>query len=128
MMRITKPKRITIYQVIPLVIFLLVWEISGRASSEFVFFFGLPSRILSYLITKTLDFSLPIDFAVTFTETFLGFIIGSMLGTLIGLSLWYSRMAFIIAQPYIIALGSAPIFALAPLLIIWFGTGMFSKV
>lgn len=46
----------------------------------------------------------------------------------IGLGLWYSKLAFVMARPYVIGLGSAPIFAFAPLLIIWFGTGMFSKV
>jgi len=48
--------------------------------------------------------------------------------TLIGLSLWYSRFVSRVVEPFIIALGSIPIIALAPIIIIWFGTGLVSKV
>lgn len=93
-----------------------------------IFFFGIPSKIASYIFYKTLDGSLLYDFVLTFVETVVGFIAGNILGTLLGLSLWFSKKVFEIAKPYIIALGSAPIFALAPLMIIWFGTGIFSKI
>ena len=33
-----------------------------------------------------------------------------------------------ILRPYIIAIGSVPVFAIAPVLIIWFGIGIFSKI
>ena len=124
----TKPKHLKLLQIVPLVIFLLTWELSVRGNSKLIFFFGLPSKILTYLINKTLDGSLIIDFFVTFIETFAGFILCNLIGTILGLSLWYSKIVFLIARPYIVALGSAPIFALAPLLIIWFGTGVFSKI
>jgi NitT/TauT family transport system permease protein len=117
-----------IYQVTPIVGFLVLWEFFVRADRKLVFFFGLPSKIGAYLFSKTMDGSLPVDVMTTLTEVLLGFIIGNLLGTLVGLSLWYSKTAFLISRPYIIALGSAPIFALAPLLIIWFGTGLFSKI
>jgi NitT/TauT family transport system permease protein len=61
-------------------------------------------------------------------ETLLGFVIGNVLGTLIGLALWYSRFVSQVVQPFIVALGSIPIIALAPICIIWFGTGLASKV
>jgi NitT/TauT family transport system permease protein len=109
-------------------LFLLFWELIVRGDRQLVFFFGLPSKIGSYLIWKTLDGSLLTDFTITFIEAVAGFIIGNILGTLVGLSLWYSKIAFAIARPYIIVLGSAPVFALAPILIIWFGTGMFCKI
>lgn len=121
-------KYLKLYQTIPLIVFLFLWEILVRGDNQLIFFFGLPSKIISYLYFKTVDGSLPINFMVTFIEALLGFIIGNLLGMIIGLGLWYSKTAFSIAKPYIIALGSAPIFALAPLLIIWFGTGIFSKV
>ena len=124
----TEPKYIKIYQATPLIAFILLWEFFVRADAKLIFFFGLPSKIGAYLFSKTIDGSLPIDFTTTFIEALSGFIIGNLLGTLIGLSLWYSKTAFVISRPYIIALGSAPIFALAPLLIIWFGTELFSKI
>lgn len=124
----SKLKYLKIYQAIPLIAFILLWEALVHGNSQLIFFFGLPSKIATYLYIKTIDGSLPTDFVITFIETLAGFIIGNFFGTVIGLGLWYSKTAFLISKPYIIALGSAPIFALAPLLIIWFGTGIFSKI
>jgi len=109
-------------------LFLLIWELSLRNEPQLVFYFGLPSKILSYLYSKTMDGTLIWDFFTTFYETAIGFIVGNVAGTVIGLSLWFSKTAFNIAKPYIVVLGSAPIFALAPLMIVWFGTGVFSKI
>ncbi len=116
------------FRALPLVAFALAWELLVRGNDRSAFFFGRPSRVLSYLRDRTMDGSLPVDVAVTLSEAAIGFLIGNVVGTAIGLGLWYSRTAFRIARPYIVALGSAPIFALAPLLIIWFGVGLFSKV
>ena len=74
------------------------------------------------------DGSLLRDTYVTGLETVLGFVIGNVLGTALGLSLWYSRFVSRVVQPFIIALGSIPIIALAPIVIIWFGTGLASKI
>ncbi|MEX0315151.1 MAG: ABC transporter permease [Allomuricauda sp.] len=123
-----KDIKLFVYRLIPLVLFILVWEFSIRDDKELIFYFGLPSKIGYYVISKILDGSLINDFIVTFSETVVGFFLGNLIGTIIGLSLWFSKRAFRISKPYIIALGSAPIFALAPIIIIWFGTGMFSKV
>lgn len=124
----TESKYIRLYQLLPIIVFLVLWEFIVRQDNQLIFFFGLPSKIAHYLYFKTLDGSLVTDFLVTTTEALTGFILGNALGTLIGLGLWYSRTAFAISKPYIIALGSAPIFALAPILIIWFGTGIISKI
>jgi NitT/TauT family transport system permease protein len=119
---------IGLYRALPLLAFLLFWGLATRGIPERVFFFGSPDKIAAYLVAKTLDGSLPRDVGVTFIEATLGFIFGNVIGTALGLGLWYSKLAFSIAKPYVIALGSAPVFALAPLLIVWFGTGMFSKI
>lgn len=120
--------RLRLLQAIPLVLFIAAWEMAVRANPKLIFFFGAPSKIAWYIYSRTLDGSLIIDTSLTFIEASCGFLIGNVVGSIIGLSLWYSRTLFLIARPYIIALGSAPIFALAPLLIIWFGTGIFSKI
>jgi NitT/TauT family transport system permease protein len=114
-------------KLLPGVVFILLWEFYVRYRG-LKFFYGLPSEIFDYLVKKTIDGSLPYDTFLTLTETVIGFIAGNLLGVSIGLSLWFSKTAFNIAKPYIVALGSAPIFALAPLMIIWFGTGIFSKI
>jgi NitT/TauT family transport system permease protein len=82
---------IRIYRAAPLLLFLVVWELLARRSTEFTYFFGRPSKVISYLVWKTADFSLPNDFALTFVEVLAGFVLGNLLGTIIGLSLWYSK-------------------------------------
>jgi NitT/TauT family transport system permease protein len=74
------------------------------------------------------DGSLLHDAGVTGMETLLGFLLGNVIGTVLGLSLWYSRFISKVMQPFIVALGSIPIVALAPIVIIWFGTGLPSKL
>ena len=86
------------------------------------FLFGSPSAIFGFLVTMWQDGSLFRDTYVTGLETVLGFVVGNVLGTVLGLSLWYSRFVSRVVQPFIVALGSIPIIALAPIVIIWFGT------
>ena len=120
--------RILALQIAPLVAFVLFWELSVHGNPSLKFFFGSPIDILRDLGRRFADGSLVRDTAVTFSEAILGFALGNLLGTLFGLALWFSRTAMRIARPYVIFLGAAPIFAFAPLLVIWFGTGLFSKV
>jgi len=121
-------KLIGYFRVLPLIIFVGSWEMLVAGNERQAFFFGQPSKIVEYIWVRSVDGSLWVDFFTTFSEAAIGFIIGNIVGTISGLGLWYSKSAFEIARPYIVGLGSAPIFAFAPILVIWFGTGMFSKV
>jgi NitT/TauT family transport system permease protein len=111
-----------------LVAFLGVWEWVTAQDKQTAFLFGSPSAIAGFLVTMWQDGSLVRDTWVTGLETISGFVMGNVLGTALGLSLWYSRFVSRVVQPFIIALGSIPIIALAPIVIIWFGTGLASKV
>ncbi len=111
-----------------LVVFLGLWEWVTAQDKQTAFLFGSPSAIGGFLIKMWQDGSLVRDSWVTGLETLSGFLLGNVIGTLLGLSLWYSRFASRVAQPFIVALGSIPIIALAPIMIIWFGTGLASKV
>ena len=112
----------------PAAFLITVWELSVRGDDQVAFFFGSPSKITEYFITRFADGSLISDFMVTLGEVICGFLIGNLVGTTLGLSLWFSETIFQVARPYIVALGSAPLVALAPLFIIWFGTGYVAKV
>jgi NitT/TauT family transport system permease protein len=111
-----------------LALFLAFWEHATSGNSALGFMFGSPSAIAGFLGQMVRDGSLWRDTYVTGLETLLGFFVGNLFGTLIGLSLWYSRFVSRVVEPFIIALGSIPIIALAPIIIIWFGTGLISKV
>lgn len=115
-------------RLIPAVLILTVWELGTRNSPVSTFYFGRPDLIFEDIMSGFGDGSLGRDFLITAGEAGLGFLIGTGIGTSIGLALWFSRTAFLMSRPYAIALGATPAFALAPLFIIWFGTGFWSKV
>jgi len=121
-------KTLFVLRCIPAILLLVFWELAVREKSNLMFFFGSPIKIASYFFSRLADGSLLIDFATTLGEVIVGFLIGNIVGTAIGLAFWFSRPVFLVARPYIIALGSAPLITLAPLLIIWFGTGFMAKV
>lgn len=104
------------------------WEWSTSRGTMNAFLFGSPSGVFGHLVRMVQDGSIWADAWVTGLETLAGFALGNVLGTAAGLSLWYSRFLSRVLQPFILALGSIPIVALAPIVIIWFGTGFASKL
>ncbi len=118
----------------PLIIGLVIWEILSLNDSDFTFRFSNPSAIAEsfykLLFEKNLieKYDIYYSFFLTFSEILVGFIIGNLIGTLLGLILFYIDEYAEISKYYLVALGSIPIFALAPLLILWFGTGFFAKI
>jgi NitT/TauT family transport system permease protein len=115
-------------QVVLLLVLIATWEWATGKQALNAFLFGSPSAIWGHLVKMWSDGSLLRDSWVTGSETLLGFLLGNVIGTVLGLGLWYSRFVSRVVQPFIVAIGSIPIVALAPIMIIWFGTGMVSKV
>jgi NitT/TauT family transport system permease protein len=111
-----------------LAVLLGFWDHMTADNKQAAFMFGSPSAMAGFLGQMVADGSLWRDTYVTGLETLLGFLVGNFVGTIIGLSLWYSRFVSRVVEPFVIALGSIPIIALAPIIIIWFGTGLISKV
>jgi NitT/TauT family transport system permease protein len=74
------------------------------------------------------DGSLLRHMSVTMCEVLSGLFAGSLLATILGYFLARSRLLERLLAPYLVASQAIPIVAIAPLLVIWFGPGMFSKV
>ncbi|HYG85526.1 MAG TPA: ABC transporter permease [Azospirillum sp.] len=66
--------------------------------------------------------------AVTLTEALLGFVLGSASAILIAAVITRSEMLERALMPYLVALQSLPKVAVAPLLVVWFGFGIGSKI
>lgn len=64
----------------------------------------------------------------TLTEIFVGFSIGALAANIIGYILVKREWLNITITPYIVAFQAIPIVAMAPLFILWFGTGIASKI
>jgi NitT/TauT family transport system permease protein len=120
--------RILVYQLVLIGGFLLLWEAAVRYGWIRVYLYGQPTGVWRELVKGLVTGSLLRDTWVTTQETVLGFLIGSILGSAAGLSLWLSPTVAAVLRPLMVALNGLPKIALAPLIIVWFGIGMESKI
>jgi NitT/TauT family transport system permease protein len=101
-----------------------LWS-SGRISP--LFFTG-PSAVIMRFGTEWTEGRLKSDLAYSGTNFAIGvglaIVSGVVLGIIIG---WYRRIAMVF-EPFLNALYATPRVALVPLVLIWFGIGMWSKV
>jgi putative hydroxymethylpyrimidine transport system permease protein len=65
---------------------------------------------------------------VTLTEVLIGLALGAVLGGLSAIALAASPMARALVRPMLVFSQAIPVFALAPILTLWFGFGLWSKV
>lgn len=107
-----------------LVIFLAVWEICADLQIIDSFFFSSPSRVVSCFFSMVRDRSLFTHIGVTLLETIASFLLVVLLSLAAATLLWYSTKLSEILEPYLVVLNSLPKSALAPLLIVWLGTGI----
>ena len=119
---------IIVCQFLILLVGIGLWEFVTARDPQTAFLFGRPTVIFDFLIKMWSDGSIYQATYITALETIIGFLLGNAIGTVLGLSLWYSRFVSRVMEPFIVAIGSIPIIALAPIVIIWFGTGLSSKV
>ena len=115
-------------KLVPGLILLCVWEMVSRQDKTILFLFSSPSQVVSLFFKEIQNGIMWYNIWVTFEEASLGLILGTVLGTLFGLLIWANETLRKILEPYLLILGAIPIFALAPMLIIWFGIGLSSKV
>lgn len=105
---------------------LVVWELACRLLGIAPYILPAPSAI--WLAATTNSGALAFHTGVTMFEAVTGFVIGSALGAILGTGFAYSRFLERGFLPFIIAANTIPVVAIAPIIIIWFGHGMASKV
>jgi len=108
--------------------FFALWEIGVRMGWISAFLVGSPFGIFSMAFKMIASGELLSDTWYTLFEAILGFVIGTIFGSLLGLALWYSVFVARLVEPFIVAINSVPKIALAPIVVLWFGTGLVSKV
>lgn len=122
-------KRIKHYALVllPGVLFLIFWQVIVQDSARLKFLFASPKMIAEAAAAELTHVSIWLDCLTTLGESLLGLFFGTLLGTCGGLLLWGDRKIDAIVRPYVIVLGAIPVFALAPIMIVWFGIGLLSK-
>lgn len=111
-----------------LLLFLVLWEGIVWLGNYPPFFLPSPGRVYQKLLIVLGDGLLWWHTRITLTEIFGGLALGLTTAAVLGYLLAKSRTLERLLSPYIVASQSVPIVALAPLLVIWFGVGQFSKV
>jgi NitT/TauT family transport system permease protein len=108
--------------------FLVVWEAVVRVFEIPMFVLPTPSNVFMAL-WRGITSSLYVDHIwITLTETLMGFVVGTSLAFLFGTLIALSRPVEYFLYPFIVMFQSMPKVALAPLIIVWFGLGLASKV
>src|SRR3954468_4984116 len=109
-------------------IFIAIWEIGVRVFAIPAFILPTPSNIL-VAFYRGVDSGIYMQHLwVTLLETALGFIVGTALAFGFGVTVALNRRLEYFLYPYIVMFQSMPKVALAPLIVVWFGLGLTSKV
>lgn len=111
------------WRTIIFVLFLVLWEVSADLKWIDSFFFSSPSRVACCFVDQIRNNSMLSHIGVTLLETLLSFLLVILLSLLVSTLLWHSKKFSEILEPYLVVLNSLPKSALAPLFIVWLGTG-----
>ena len=113
----------------PLLLLLLLlgaWEILVHWFDVKPFILPAPSQILGAFVENIAMLSW--HGAVTFSEILLGLMLGGLGGFLLAVAVFYSPLLDKALYPLIIGSQMIPVFAIAPILIVWMGYGLWPKV
>ena len=105
---------------------LALWEIAVRALGTPAYVLPAPSRVAATLVRQA-----PLlwcDALVTGGEMLGGLLIGTLAGMGVALVMAQSRLLERAVGPLLVVAQALPVFAIAPLLVVWFGFGVASKL
>lgn len=114
---------ITCTRLVIFFIFIGVWELAADLGWIDSFFFSSPSRVVLCFRNLLLKNALAMHIGITLLETVVSFLLVVGIGLLAATLLWHSHKISEIMEPYLVVLNSLPKSALAPLFIVWLGTG-----
>jgi putative riboflavin transport system permease protein len=106
---------------------LALWWLVVVATGLPAFVLPTPARVLLRLASYVPSGQLQLHFEATIVEALAGGAAGVLFGLVSGYALAKSVVAEKLVAPYLVASQSVPVVAFAPMLILWFGTGLASK-
>lgn len=121
-----RPERIL--SILFLVVFIGAWEFIVRFFDVPRIIVPAPSAVFESLVAGLSTSRLWYHCWITFFETMAGFALGAIVGLAIGGFIGQFRLLERTVYPYIVAFQTVPKVAVAPIIVIWFGYGVSSKV
>jgi NitT/TauT family transport system permease protein len=113
---------------ISIIIGILAWHLVTSYSGIPNFILPSPLSVWTRFLKALGDRSLLYHTGITLIEIVLGLLVGTIFATVVGYALAKSRSLERVLSPYLVASQAIPIVAIAPLLVIWLGDGILSKV
>lgn len=114
------------YSIITLILLIIIWELAVKFLDIKEYLLPAPSKIWKKIVT---NLPLLLEYSrITAWEILLGYLMSIVVGIPLGLMIFYSRHLERIIYPLLVASQTIPKIALAPLLIIWFGWGIWPKI
>src|SRR3974390_1815852 len=120
-------------QVLVAVALIAIWQVGSSMPIDGVyllpkFFFSTPSDVFARVWKMFVGGTVWRHLGITLTETALAFLAGSISGAFVGF--WFARQPRVAAvfDPFLKAANSLPRVVLAPIFMLWFGLGIWSKV
>ncbi len=110
------------------VVFLAVWKAIVVLAGLPPFILPAPEVVATRFAEAWLDGTVWPHFVTTMVEIALGFAVGLVLALVAGYGLARSALFERLASPYLVAAQAVPVLVMAPLLVLWFGPGLLSKV
>lgn len=104
--------------------FLALWETGSRLGWVDSFFFSSPSAIVTLFIEMCEGLEILKHIGITLLETLVSFLAVTLLSILTAILLLCLPRVSKVLEPFLVILNSLPKSALAPLIIVWLGTGM----
>ncbi|MFG1413772.1 ABC transporter permease [Xanthobacter sp. VTT E-85241] len=105
-----------------------LWEFAVRYLQVPAFIVPAPSSMFRALYQGIASGLYVEHVGVTLIEILAGFAIGSSLGLLLGVGIATNRYMAYFLYPYVVVFQSLPKVAIAPLIVLWFGLGITSKI
>lgn len=107
---------------------MLIWWAAARYGGLPAFILPSPAGVWQRFLRALASGELLRHTSVTLFEVLLGLGIGVGFAILLGYMLAKSRALEQVLSPYLVASQAVPLVAIAPLLVLWFGPGIFSKI
>jgi NitT/TauT family transport system permease protein len=111
-----------------LVVFVLAWQAVVFVSGFPPYILPGPLSVAERFVRAWLDGTMWPHVAATLVEILLGFALGASIALAAGIVLARSPLAERLLSPYLVAAQATPVLALAPLIALWFGTGLAPKL
>ncbi len=116
-------RSITIAQMMLFVSFLVVWEVTSFKGYIDSFFFCSPSIVVRCFARMLIQENLLLHLGYSLLEITISFILIFVISFLAAVCLWCFSGLSRILEPFLVVLNALPKSALAPLFIVWVGTG-----